>query len=145
MKIRIDGEMLAAMRAGEDTYTPIFGNEELDLERGDSRVTLENLRKITSQGRRAIGFYACSQHVLVIFDTGETYLATGFGYGNKQEEVQRFADFASSQGFGDRRSVLALFSSIKDDGPIDIKPSSHSDLSWDRPVVETVPHPALDK
>lgn len=144
MRIRIDGEMLSAMRAGEDTYTPVVGSEELDLEHGDPVTTVKNLRRLVDMGRRAIGFCAGHGNVLIMFDSGESYLATGFSYGHRLDEVQRFAEFASSQGFGDARFLYDVFSGLPPEyeGPIQIVPQPHG---RGRRTVETVPHPALDE
>lgn len=101
MKIDINNPMLAAHRDGIDTYTPVFDGVELEVECGNPAITLRNLEKIIGPNRQPIMFHGAHGQVLVIFDSGETYLATGFGYGSTVDEVMRFAEFAAKHEFGD--------------------------------------------
>jgi len=53
--------------------------------------------------------------VLVVFATGETYLATGFGIGNTSEATYRFARFIESIGWGRSRPIYKFLSTLPTD------------------------------
>ncbi len=106
MKIEITNPMVAAHREGIDTYTPVFDGADLEAECGNPAITLRNLSKIVQPGREPVAFHANHGQVLVIFESGEAYLATGFSYGSMVEEVLRFAEFAAKHGFGNDLSEL---------------------------------------
>ncbi len=114
MRIEIVSPMLAAFRSGVNTYTPVFDGQELGLEDGDTPATLRNLDKLIGPDRKIIRFYLAKGQVLVIFDTGETYLATGFHYGHEQDQqkVRQFALFASKHGFGDDETLTTHLSAL---------------------------------
>lgn len=101
MKLDISSPMIQAFKRGDDNYTPTFDGVDLELERGDAAVTLRNLDEIVGTHRPVRVFYLAKGQVLVIFETGETYLATGFGYGHEGDEVFRFALFAAKCGYYD--------------------------------------------
>jgi hypothetical protein len=100
MKIEVNTPMVSAHLTGIDTYTPVFDGVEMEVECGNPEITLRNLSNLIRPVRQPIAFHASHGQILVIFDSGETYLATGFSYGSLVEEVCRFAEFASKHGFG---------------------------------------------
>ena len=122
MKIDIDTPMVAAHREGIDTYTPVFDGSELEVECGNPAITLRNLEKIIGPKRQPVSFHGAHGQVLIIFDSGESYLATGFGYGSTVDEVMRFAEFAAKHGFGEvsllRRQLIGL--DVNWSGPVPI-------------------------
>ena len=118
MKIDIASEMLLALRNGVDTYTPFIDGVDLETECGEPGITTRNLDKIVgAQGkdRVVLDFFLQNGHVLVIFANGESYLATGFGYGHEQEQVSQFAAFAHKRGFGEYAPLFKMLAGLDAD------------------------------
>lgn len=129
MKIDIAGSMVTAFRDGSDTYTPIFDGEELDVECGSAEVTLKNLARIVTPNRRVVSFMLAHGHVLIVFSTGESYLATGFSYGHDLDEVHRFAEFVAKHTGHDLEEVYGAVSGLPPDyaGPIQLPAAVRQD------------------
>lgn len=127
MKIDIASPMVAAFHDGADTYAPICNGEELEVECGSAKITLRNLSKIINPNRRVVSFMLAHGQVLIVFNTGESYLATGFGYGHEQEEAHQFALFASKHGFGNHEDLFKHISGIPDNivGPLPPLPKNY--------------------
>jgi len=92
---------LAFQGVGESSYTPVLQGVSLEPENGQTDATLRNLNAILDSGdREIIAFLLGHSRVLVVFLNGNTYLATGFGYGSRDVSVREFAYFAAKHGFG---------------------------------------------
>lgn len=100
MKIDIAGPMVAAHVEGIDAYTPIVDGRELKLEHGDVGDSLANLSQIVSPRRAVAAVYVRKRQVLVTFNTGESYLATGFQVPASQEDLEHLARFVFKNKVG---------------------------------------------
>lgn len=86
----------------------------MEVEASIPDVSLRNLRTLVEAGLHVAVLMVVEQgHVLVVFTTGETYLATGFAVGEESECSAAMAKFAS-QTFG--RSVREWYLSLSDGG-----------------------------
>lgn len=113
--------MTRAFAEGLDTYTPTFDDGcDMQPECGNPKITVTNLSRIVNPNRKVVHLHLGHGQVLVSFESGESYLATGFGYGHEQEEVHQLALFASKHGFGDHRELFIILSRLNTDyfGPI---------------------------
>lgn len=104
MQIEIESQMRSAARDGVDGYQPIFRGQPLEVEAAIPEVSLKNLRILLKAGLQVASMIAVeSGHILVVFKTGETYLATGFAVGEASDLTKAFAQFASEAFPGSRR------------------------------------------
>jgi hypothetical protein len=118
MQIEMASPMLLALRNGDDTYQPVIGGLTLEVECGEPEISARNLAKVmdcVGKDRLVLGFFLQHGHVLVIFASGEAYLATGFGYGHEQAQVSHFAAFAHEQGFGAYTHLFNMLSGLDAD------------------------------
>jgi hypothetical protein len=110
--------MVEAQRVGEpDTYLPLLNDRTLALECHDVEATLANLRDLTDISskklqRRVVSIYAIDGRILIVFDTGETYLATGFSLGSNERETTELALFAARQKLDEKGECLAVCRSL---------------------------------
>lgn len=108
MNIDIAGPMVSAQRAADDTYTPVVDGTKLNLECGNVQVTLANLNRLLTVEpdkirREVVSIYSVRGNILVVFDTGESYLATGFALGSDQPESSELALFAVKHGLAEKK------------------------------------------
>lgn len=113
VKIDIAGPMVGAHRGDTDTYTPVVDGRSLALECHSVESTLANLRHLTDTSskklqRQVLAIYAFEGRILIVFDTGEAYLATGFSLGTTERETTELALFAAKHGLGEKRDCMAL-------------------------------------
>ncbi len=100
MKIEVTSPMKLAAEEGMNGYLPTFRGEELAVEMSDPAASLKNLRKLLKAGLKVLSVTMFEgENVLVVFTTGETYLATGFTVG-EVDDVSFFAQFLSEAGLG---------------------------------------------
>jgi hypothetical protein len=96
MKIEIESAMRRAARENIDAYQPMFRGEPLDVEASLPEVSLKNLTALLDAGLRVSSMTVVENgNVLVAFETGETYLATGFSVGVEAATTTAFAKFAA--------------------------------------------------
>jgi hypothetical protein len=97
MKIEIESPMRALARDNEpDAYQPVFRGLELEVEAQIPEVSLRNLQVLLKAGLRVATMAVVEHgHILVTFEMGETYLATGFAIGVASDLSLAFAKFAS--------------------------------------------------
>lgn len=99
MNIDLESRMLQA--ATENEYLPVFRGEPMDVEASMPEVSLKNLRKLLAAGLKVTSMMVVENgHVLIVFQTGETYLATGFAVASVEDNhvgdpTRMFAQFAS--------------------------------------------------
>ena len=86
-------EMKEALETGCDGYIPVFQGEEMLAEGALPEVSLENLRRLVAAGLKVKQFIGRNRNVLVEFETGEAYLATGFSFASDDEATMTFAQF----------------------------------------------------
>jgi len=116
MKIDISSQIVTAFKTGCSGYIPIFEGETLAPEGGLPETSFENLNTILAHGWTVVAIWIGeSQNVLVVFASGETYLATGFSVGNKSEATFRFSRFIESIGWGKGRAIYKLLSALPSD------------------------------
>lgn len=103
MQINVESQMRLAAVGGVDAFQPVFRGEALRVEAGIPEVSLENLRKMLGTGLKVASMVAVENgHILIVFKTGETYLATGFSIGEDStgdmmpsDLTKAFAEFAA--------------------------------------------------
>jgi hypothetical protein len=94
--MNIEQGMLAAWEQGCDGYTPIFRGEAMAVECGDPEVSLANLIRLLDAGLHPIRYRAnADRSILVEFEEGGSYLATGFSFGEPGPATMAFGDFAT--------------------------------------------------
>lgn len=94
MKIEVESLMRKAAANGLSEYQPIFRGEPLEVEAGEPKASLDNLRKMIKEGLEVQSVLVVEDaNVLVVFKTGETYLATGFDIGDDSVATKSFAEF----------------------------------------------------
>jgi hypothetical protein len=101
-QIDLESPMKRAFDQGVDAYAPVFRGEALEVEACIPEVSLNNLRRILKGGLKVSALHAGkNSHTLVVFSTGETYLATGFNVGYPGDlACLMLAQFASEAGLG---------------------------------------------
>lgn len=130
--------MVLAQRASEDTYTPMVDGKALDCECNSVQITLKNLNELLAappggKGRRrsVVSVYSVEGNVLIVFDTGETYLATGFRLGSAEEETHQLALFIAKHLYaGEHADLLFAQCQVQSPtltGPIKIEPRVNPD------------------
>jgi hypothetical protein len=86
--LNVETPMLAAFRGdGLGHHQPVFRGTPLAAECGDCAVSIKNIQVMLDAGlqvREALT-EGHGRKVLVCFDSGEQYLATGFAYGGDME------------------------------------------------------------
>lgn len=92
--------MVGAHVEGIDTYTPVVDGCELKLEHGNVGNTLANLSQIVGPRREVVSVYVRKRQVLVTFNTGEAYLATGFQVPANKEDLEHLARFVFKHKVG---------------------------------------------
>jgi hypothetical protein len=114
VEIDIAGPMVAAQRGDVGTYQPVVDGKKLALESGSVQATLSNLNRLTDTStkklqRQVVSIYALNGRILVVFDTGESYLATGFSLGSDERETSELALFAVKHKLGrSKRDCMSL-------------------------------------
>ena len=94
--MNVEQGMLAAWEQGCDGYTPLFRGEAMAVECGDPETSLANLVRLLDAGLHPIRYRANSDHsILVEFEEGGSYLATGFSFGKPGRATMAFGDFAT--------------------------------------------------
>jgi hypothetical protein len=103
-QISIDAGMGSALKAGLKQYQPVCGGVKLDPECGDPETTTRNLHQIVSSspGRSILAVISSANgQVLIVFKTGETYLATGYSIGSDGPGTAALARFLIEHNNGD--------------------------------------------
>lgn len=129
-QIETDCPMRRALLDGVNGYTPVFRGETLIPEYSDNDASLKNVRRMLSVGLKICGLnVGPNGNVLVIFDSGETYLATGFAVGEYSLLVQALAEIAVESGLGKMRDWMRYLTTLPSEGmfsgPLQIPPPSH--------------------
>lgn len=103
--------MIQAWQQGLEWYQPTFRGHELHEEGGVTRISLDNLKILVEPLGRAMRVsVGPGQGILVEWNGGMCYLATGFSIGYRGEGPTGLATFLTSQDFGDMgdfRNVVA--------------------------------------
>lgn len=91
--IEIESPMRKAAREGIESYLPTFRGQHLDVEGCIPEVSLKNLREILKAKVKLTWAEAVENgHIYLAFDSGETYLATGFAVGGIEVNGKRRSD-----------------------------------------------------
>lgn len=102
MKIDIHGDMASAFLAGCSGYLPTLGGDPLAAECCDPDVSATNLTLLLEEGFKPTSYQGGPNHmVLVEFDGGASYLATGFSFGEPGPGAECFAEFLHLAHGGD--------------------------------------------
>jgi hypothetical protein len=109
-KVSIVSDMLRIFRDGGH-YLPVSQDVPLLPETGDPQVSLGNLHVLDLVAQDMI---AGRGGVLILFASGEQYLATGFRVGGGPA-TEKLAKYAAEQHFGDYGRLLWAWSALADD------------------------------
>ncbi len=95
MELSLNHPTLDAFRSGVKAYQPVCPGLTLEPETGDPAVTARNLHALffSSSERRILDVIACGRRpgpVLIVFNSGEVYLAAGFSIGENSDDLARF-------------------------------------------------------
>lgn len=83
-------------------YQPSFRGEKLGVECCDPETSLKNLLGLLAAGLQPKRYWANKDRsILIEFDAGMSYLATGFSFGEEGPATAAFAQFAT-KAHGDR-------------------------------------------
>jgi hypothetical protein len=116
MTINIQNEMVRALQRPERiSYQPLLDGVTLSAEGGQARASLENLRTLLQHNRRVLGCICGPAGVLIVFQTGECYLATGFCAGSRGMRTKGFAQFSQEAGLGQQKDLLRFLSALPSD------------------------------
>lgn len=129
--IHIEDAMRRAWREGVFRYRPIFQDEPLDEECGQVEVTLKNLRKIVKGGAKVCGFHVSKAGtVLVCFNDGQSYLATGFAVGERDIKVKALSQFTAEIGLGTLEKIHEFLAALPDnyEGPLEFPVAGDTEL-----------------
>ena len=107
--------MREAFEEGLENYIPLNGLAHMHEEGGTTAHSLENLHLLTIDNKVTKIEIGKNQGVLVTFEDGDTYLATGFGIGYKGYGPQGFATFASKNGYGTFNEVFQTIQDLPQD------------------------------
>jgi len=98
--IHLESQLLQAAREGITCYQPVFGDLRLEVDDGKADVSAGNLILLCEAGYKVVVVRVLDDayRVLVLFETGESYLALGFG---SNEGLSYFAEFLNTAVVGD--------------------------------------------
>ena len=120
-----------AIQKCADGYIPVFAGQEMRPEGSLPEASLENLRQLLAAGLEVKWFrVGPDRSVLVEFETGENYLATGFSFGEPGDLTWAFAQFAEEAGEGVAKINFNFLAAMPQDlqGPIPIPPRPRNPL-----------------
>lgn len=114
--ISITSPMLKAFQEGVPRYTPLFEGKPLEEEQGCSATTIRNLSVLLGAGLRVASFHVnAGRQVFILFVTGESYLATGFSTGERNDKVAALSKFAARAGFGDAAELFEIYATLPEE------------------------------
>lgn len=94
--MHVEQGMQEAWEQGCNGYTPVFRGETMAVECGNPETSLANLIKLLDAGLHPVQYRANSDRsILIEFEEGGSYLATGFSFGEPGPATQAFGDFAT--------------------------------------------------
>jgi len=134
-QIPLEHPLRKAASDGLRSYQPIFQGELLQIEAEDAEVSLNNLIHILTTGAHVTWVEVVeSGHVYVAFDSGESYLATGFAIQDSHSLMTKcFAEFMNeATGGTDAEKWLAsllLAYGPKHRGGITLVPGLNADTT----------------
>jgi len=105
--------MLRLFREGAKTYQPEMN--DLAPETGDPQVSLENLRRILAAGPVIWKILVRPTGVLVLFDGGEQFYATGLRVGTDGPATEALARIAAEAKFGTYERLLRFYRNLPED------------------------------
>jgi len=107
------GPMLRLFKDGATSYRPDM--ESLAPETGDPQVSLENLRRIVAAGPMIWKILVRPTGVLVLFDGGEQFYASGLRVGTDGPATEALARIAVEAGFGTYERLLRFYRHLPQD------------------------------
>jgi len=108
MEAHVVTAMLALFRSDEPSYQPVHPSRPLQLEDGDPRATVANLKQI-GLVIQDIWVRKAFSRVLLQFNTGEQYLALGLS------DPAALAQVAADAGYGDLEHLKSFYSFLGED------------------------------
>jgi len=137
MNVPVISEMLRLFHEGIERYQPSLSGFNLEEETGDPGKSSRNLAKLL-EGHRLVGSITVHKgdRALVLFNTGEAYLALGFGLVSpeKREAVTRFA---AKIGYGEYERLKSFYDAIPDDYDSQLPPV-RTDDPMDEPMGDVL-------
>jgi hypothetical protein len=104
-------EAMRMFREGVQSYQPENSEPALEPETGEPQPSLRNLKRLLDSGLVISDIFVRPTGALILFSTGEQYLATGL---RVHEEARTLAlvEVAAKAGFGPWAKLLATYTSL---------------------------------
>lgn len=101
-KIQVESPMRKASEDRVVTYQPVYDCLPLLPEDGSGQSSYTNLIRLKEHGLHVVGTDVTATGVFVVFETGETYFATGFKIvAENDDRTMHFAQFLADCVGGD--------------------------------------------
>lgn len=127
MFIDIESGTVRAWKTGVESYVPVFDGRPLEEETGSPEPSRRNLQVILQKTELA-SLVPGTSGVLVVFCTGETYLATGFSI-TDDLRCKALAKFAAKSKNADANALYSVYRSLPADWSQNLLSLSDSSLS----------------
>jgi hypothetical protein len=110
-------EALRMFREGVESYQPENTGISLEPESGEPQPSLRNLRKLLDAGLAISDIFVRPTGALILFSTGEQYLATGLRIGDAANPARTLAlvEVAVKAGFGPWEKLVRVYSNLDGD------------------------------
>jgi hypothetical protein len=110
-------EPLRMFRAGVESYQPEDSAIPLEAETGEPQPTLRNLQKLLDAGLVISDIFVRQTGALILFSTGEQYLATGLRIADAAKPGRTLAlvEVAVRAGFGPWEKLLRMYCNLDAD------------------------------
>ena len=110
-------EPLRMFREGVQSYQPENSGIPLESEAGEPQPSLRNLRKLLDAGLAISDIFVRPTGALILFSTGEQYLATGLRIADAANPARTLAlvEVAVKAGFGPWEKLVRMYSNLDAD------------------------------
>lgn len=105
---------LRMFREGVQSYQPENNGIPLDKETGDPQASLTNVCRLVQAGLVIHDIFIRPTGALILFSTGEQYLATGLRVGEEAPTLA-LAEIASKAGYGPWAKLLRMYTNLPRD------------------------------
>ncbi len=110
-------EALRMFREGVQSYQPENAGISLEPETGEPQPSLRNIKKLLDAGLAISDIFVRPTGTLILFSTGEQYLATGLRIGDAANPARTLAlvEVAVKAGFGPWEKLVRMYSNLDGD------------------------------
>ena len=105
----IESSMRDAWKEGISRYTPVFPGLDLEEEDGSAHATLRNVQALLKAGLKATGCHVCDRGILIVFESGEEFLATGFAIAEQGPRAEAFAQLVVEAGLDNNVALVQRY------------------------------------